>query len=235
MYGRGTQMRFGPAHTPDVIKWLVGANVAVFLLQRLGIAPLLVLEPQLFWQGGQIWRAATYMWLHYDALHLLLNMLGLWMFGSDVAASWGARRFLRFYLISGIGAGAIIALWQGGLFFSGLSETTITLGASGAIYAVLLAHSLLWPDRTLLLLFPPVPIRALYLIPFLFLMDLIFAAPNVSHVGHLGGVLVGLFLLSRDGDAGVTVGQLQHRWKRWRMRRRLRAIDNEDWRRRQYH
>ncbi len=231
-------MRFGPAHTPDVIKWLLGANVVVYLLQRfesLGITPLFILEPSVFWQHGQIWRAATYMWIHGGPWHLIVNMLGLWMFGSEVAATWGTRRFLRFYLISGAGAGCVIALWQGALNLLGIGGPVYTLGSSGAIYAVLLAHSMLWPDRTILLLFPPVPLRALYLIPFLFLMDLVFAAPNVSHVGHLGGVLVGLLLLTRDRDAGITLSQLRYRLKRWRMRRKLRALDNEDWKRRQYH
>lgn len=229
-------MRFGPAHTPDVIKWLLGVNIGVYLLQRvLPLEQWLVIEPTLFWQRLELWRAATYMWLHGGGWHLVGNLLVLWMFGSDVAAAWGARRFLRFYLISGVGAGVVIALWQGLTLWLVGGMPVFTLGASGAIYAVLLAHSLLWPDRTIMLLFPPIPLRALYLIPFLFLMDLIFAPPNVSHVGHLGGVLVGYLQLAQNRDTGVTLSQLQYRLKRWRMRRKLRAIDNDDWKRRNLH
>jgi membrane associated rhomboid family serine protease len=230
------QMRFGPAYTPDVIKWLLGANVAVFLLQRvLPLAELGVMEPTLFWQKLELWRAATYMWLHGGGWHLVGNMLALWMFGSDIASAWGAQRFLRFYLISGVGAGVLIALWQGLTHWLLGGMPVYTLGASGAVYAVLLAHSLLWPDRTIMLIFPPIPLRALYLIPFLLLMDLIFAPPGISHVGHLGGVLVGYLLLAQSGDTGVTLSQLQYRLKRWRMRRKLRALDNSDFRRRNHH
>jgi membrane associated rhomboid family serine protease len=230
------QMRFGPGHTPDVIKWLLGLHVVVYLLQRaLPLTQWFVMEPTLFWQQGQLWRAATYMWLHGGGWHLVGNLLALWMFGSEVAARWGAERFLRFYLISGVGAGVVIALWQGLTHWLFGGMPTLTLGASGAVYAVLLAHSLMWPDRTILLIFPPIPLRALYLIPFLFLMDLIFAPPNISHVGHLGGVLAGWLQLAQSGDVSVTISQLQYRWRRWRMRRKLRAVENDDWRRKDRH
>jgi membrane associated rhomboid family serine protease len=230
-------MRFGPGFIPDVIKWLIGANVVVFLVQGFtGITPWFAVESQAVWQGGQLWRLATYMWIHGGPWHLIMNMFALWMFGSEVAAAWGAARFLRYYLISGVGAGVIIALWQGALQMLGFGSGSLTLGASGAIYAVLLAYSLLWPNRTLMLLFPPIPIRALYFIPFLFVMELIFAGPEISHVGHLGGVIVGFLLLMGSGDAGVTISQLQYRFRRWRMRGKLRAIDGDDERRRrQFH
>lgn len=237
MYGRGgAQIRFGPAHTPDVIKWLLAINVALFLAQALGIAAFMVIEPRLVWESGQVWRLFTYMWVHGGPWHLISNLLMLWMFGSEIASVWGTEKFLRYYLVTGTGAGMIIALWQGALFYLGLSGPTMTLGASGAIYAVLLAHSLTWPDRRILLIIPPIPLRALYLIPFLFLMDLIFATPGVSHAGHLGGVLVGLALLAGSGDAGITISQLQYKFRRWRMRKKLRALDGDDERRRrQFH
>ncbi len=227
-------MRFGPGYTPDVIKWLIAANVVCFL--ALGrFVPWLTVEPRAVWEGAQVWRLATYMWLHDGPWHLIGNMLALWMFGSEIAGAWGAQRFLRFYLISGVGAGVAIAVWQGALLYLGLAGSVQTLGASGAVYAVLLAHSLTWPDRRILLIIPPVPLRALYLIPFLFLMDLVFARPGVSHVGHLGGVIVGFLLLARSGDAGITISQLQYRLRRWRMRRKLHSLENDDWKRKQYH
>jgi membrane associated rhomboid family serine protease len=226
-------MRFGPGFIPDVIKWLIGVNVAVFLLQGFtGITPLFAIESRAVWQRLELWRLATYMWIHGGPWHLIVNMLTLWMFGSEVAAAWGTQRFLRYYLISGVGAGVIIALWNGALQSLGFGDDSYTLGASGAIYAVLLAYSLLWPNRTVMFIFPPIPIRALYFIPVLFVMDLIFATPGISHVGHLGGVIVGLILLASSGDAGVTISQLQYRFRRWRMRNKLRALDGEDERRR---
>ena len=236
MYGRGAQMRFGPSFTPDVIKWLIGANVVLFLAQNfIGITQWFTVEPAAIWQRGELWRLVTYMWIHGGPWHLVANMLMLWMFGSEIAAAWGDRRFLRYYLITGAGAGIVIAAWQGALVALGLSGPVATLGASGAIYAVLLAHSLTWPDRRILLIIPPIPLRALYLIPFLFLMDLIFASPGVSYVGHLGGVLVGFLMLSGSGDAGITISQLRYRFRRWRMRNKLRALDGEDRRRRHLH
>ncbi len=236
MYGRGPQLRIGPAHTPNVIKALLAANVAAFLLQRWD--PILywgVLDADSFWNHAQLWRVASYMWLHAGTWHLLGNMFGLWMFGSDVAARWGTERFLRFYLISGIGAGVVIACWQGAMALLGWGGGAVTLGASGAVYAVLLASSLLDPDRVIYLLFPPIPLRAIYFIPFLFVMDLINAPPNVSHVGHLGGVLVGLAQLWWSPDAGVGLAQLRYRFRRWRMRGKLRALDSESERRRRTH
>jgi membrane associated rhomboid family serine protease len=230
-------MRFGPAHTPDVIKWLIGVNVVIYLIQAFGprdLTPALWMDDR-FW-SGQIWRAASYMWLHGGPGHLLFNMLALWMFGSDVAYAWGRKRFLQYYLITGIGAGFVIGLWQGVLYWLTGAIGGATVGASGAIYGVLLASSLLWPDRTVLLLFPPIPLRALYMIPTFLLLDLIFLSQQVSVIGHLGGALVGLALLAGSGDAGITISQLQYRFRRWRMRRKLRALDDDEWtRRRSYH
>jgi membrane associated rhomboid family serine protease len=229
-------MRFGPGFVPDVIKWLIGINVAVFVAQSFtGITPLFAVESHAVWQRLEVWRLATYMWIHGGPWHLIVNMLTLWMFGSDVAAAWGTRRFLRYYLLSGIGAGGIIAVWNGLLETIGMGGPSYTLGASGAIYAVLLAYSLLWPDRTVMFIFPPIPIRALYFIPFLFVLDLIFATPGISHAGHLGGVVVGFLLLLGSGDAGVTISQLQYRFRRWRMRNKLRALEGEDERRRRHY
>ena len=237
MYGRGgAQMRFGPAYTPDVIKWLIGINVAVYLVQRFGpdaVTTDLWMDDR-FW-SGEVWRAATYMWLHGGGAHLLFNMLGLWMFGSEVAATWGTPRFLKYYFATGIGAGVVIALWQGALRLIFGHIGGATLGASGALYGVLLASSLLWPDRTILLLFPPIPLRAIYMIPTFLLMDLIFLSRQVSVIGHLGGALVGLALLAGSGDAGITISQLQYRFRRWRMRNKLRALDDHDRKRRQFH
>jgi membrane associated rhomboid family serine protease len=106
-----------------------------------------------------------------------------------------------------------------------------TLGASGAIYGLILAYSLTWPDRTIMLIFPPVAFRAIWLIPALFFMSVVFDPGNVSHVGHLSGAAVGWLYLRSTGDAGTlfTVAGLKHRFRRWRMRRKLRAVQYEEW------
>ena len=234
MNAPGTGMSFSPP--PDVIKGLLIANIAVYLLQKL--LPFqtqfeLMLNPETFWGEGALWQIFTHMWLHdwNSALHLISNMFLLWMFGSQVAERWGTRRFLRFYLICGIGTGLILASLYGLL-----GSTFYALGASGAIYGVLLAHSLLFPNQTVWLIFPPIPLRAIYLIPVMFLMTLLFGSPNVSHAGHIGGVLVGWLLLWRAGEArGLSLSRLRWHYRRWRMRRNLRAVRMEDRRRGGFH
>ena len=91
----------------------------------------------------------------------------------------------------------------------------------------------MWPNQTIMLIFPPIPLRAIYFIPFIFLWGFLFGPPNVSHVGHLGGVVVGYLLLRREGLATaipwLSLRGIQHRWRRYRMRSRLRAVRREEW------
>jgi membrane associated rhomboid family serine protease len=172
------------------------------------------------------------MWLHASFGHIAMNMFMLWMFGSQLALAWGPKRFLRFYLICGVGAGLIIATYPYlmiGVHPGGLMAHT--LGASGAVYGVLLGYSLTWPDRTIMLIFPPVAFRAIWLIPGLFFMSMMFSSgQNISHIGHLGGVIVGWLYLRKQGHANAifTLSHLKSRWKRYRMRKKLRAVRYEE-------
>ncbi len=237
MYGNQS-VRFGPASTPDVIKILMILNVGVFILQHVfkEVSFAFTAIPVLFWTEGYLWQPFTYMWLHspQSLSHIGFNMLALWMFGSPLASTWGQKRFLRFYLLSGLGAGLLIVTWPAlpGLFGMDASPsyTMPTLGASGAVFGVLLAYSLTWPDRTIMLLFPPIPVKALYFIPFLFLMQFLFGPANVSTVGHLGGVLAGWILLRRSRKERLlpSLSSLKYRWRRYRMRRNLRAVEDDD-------
>jgi membrane associated rhomboid family serine protease len=236
VYGRGQQpgMRIGPPITPPVIKQIMIANALVFLAQQ--VAPETTLYgsiiPMAFWQFGYLWQPFSYMWLHADFWHIAMNMFMLWMFGSQLALAWGPKRFLRFYLICGVGAGLIIASYpylMMGVHPEGL--TARTLGASGAIYGVLLGYSLTWPDRTIMLIFPPVAFRAIWLIPGLFVMSMLSqGGQNISHIGHLGGVIVGWIYLRRKGHANAifSLGQLKSRWKRHQMRKKLRAVHYQE-------
>jgi membrane associated rhomboid family serine protease len=233
---------FGPPVTPRVIKQILIANVAVFVAQHmLGGAFTLSFSvvPFRFWNEGYIWQPFTYMWLHSPGslVHIGFNMLALWMFGSPLALVWGERRFLRFYLISGVGAGFLIAAWPAALVLFGAVTPAYampTLGASGAVYGVLLAYSLTWPDRTIMLLFPPIPIKAIYFIPFILAVNFLFGPPNVSHVGHIGGILVAWVLIRRYEGTSLlpSLSVVRYRLQRWRMRRRLRAVRMEEWRNR---
>jgi membrane associated rhomboid family serine protease len=240
VYGRGHNnpgMSFGPAVTPPVIKQLLIANAILFLLQSLvpAVREYGAVRPALVWQGGYLWQPFTYMWLHGNLGHLLMNLFVLWMFGSQLALVWGTKRFLSFYLLCGVGAGLIIATLPYLTVFVGLSGGTSliipTVGASGAIYGVILAYSLTWPDRTIMLIFPPVAFRAIWLIPVLFFMTILFGGGNVSHVGHLGGVVVGWLYMRRRGDTGrlFSLDQLKYRWRRYRMRQKLRAVQYEEY------
>ncbi|HXH29069.1 MAG TPA: rhomboid family intramembrane serine protease [Candidatus Polarisedimenticolia bacterium] len=240
MYGRGYQTGgFGPAFTPPIVQQLLIANavisVAVWLLpSQYGIA--LSVIPAAVWQAGWLWQPFTYMWLHGSIGHLLMNMFVLWMFGSQLAMAWGARRFLQYYLLCGVGAGFIISVFPYLLYALGMPTaiTIPTVGASGAIFGVLLAYSLTWPDRTIALLFPPVAFRAIWLIPIVFALTFLFGGNNISNSGHLGGVLVGWIYLRSRGETGtlLSLRQIKYKWRRYRMRRKLRSIQYEEFERR---
>lgn len=242
MNGRGQSpgLGFGPSHTAPIVKQLLIANGVAFVLQFLvpGFDRLAAIYPAAVWQGGYVWQPFTYMWLHGSPGHLLMNLFVLWMFGSPLAMAWGAKRFLRFYLICGIGAGFIIATVPYLTVAIGLSPAHTlryaTVGASGAIYGVLLAYSFTWPDRTIMLIFPPVAFRAIWLIPAMFFMTVAFGGGNISHVGHLGGVVVAWLYMRRTGDTRgfFSIAQLKLRWRRYRMRQKLRSIQYEEFERR---
>src|SRR5262245_37634652 len=227
----------GYSSLTPMVKQLLIANCAIYLAQHLGprmgvpFTALFALCPADIVEHYRIWQPFTYMWLHApdSAMHILFNMFSLWMFGGILESVWGSQRFLRFYLQCGIGAGFIIFGWNS-LFESAYYSTT--LGASGAIYGLLLAFSLMWPDRPIMLLFPPFPITAIWFIPVMFAMNLAFSGSNVSNVGHLGGVIVGGWLMRDRLAPYLSLGSLRHRWHRWRMRNRLRAVRRDEWQRR---
>ncbi|HYB13176.1 MAG TPA: rhomboid family intramembrane serine protease [Myxococcota bacterium] len=237
-------MGFGPAVTPPVVKQLLIANFVVFAVQTLftqgwqtlEFDSLFALTPADCW-SGHLWQPFTYMFLHGNLLHLLMNMFVFWMFGSPLALVWGPKRFLRFYLFCGVFAGFLIATLPYvtgllGLHFASLSPDIPTLGASGAIYGVILGYSLTWPNRTVMLIFPPVAFRAIWLIPVLFLLEVMFGPANVSHVGHLGGAAGAWLYLQREQGGGAlglpSLQQLRYRWRRYRMRSQLRAIRRDE-------
>ncbi len=256
MYGQQS-MRFGPPETPKIIKQLMIANLVLFTAQQISpsISDLGSVQPSAVWQGGYLWQPFTYMWLHGGFAHIAMNCFALWMFGSELAVDWGKKRFVRYYLLCGISAGFIIASWPFvTLLFPGAEAKgldTYTLGASGAVYGVLLGYSMTWPDRRIMLIFPPVSFRAIWLIPALLVMTIAMSGPKggISHVGHLGGVLVAWLYLRRHGVTGGLAASsapdsrapsegaprssaLKRRWRRWRMRKRLRAVRSEETRQR---
>jgi membrane associated rhomboid family serine protease len=250
LYGRGgAQMSFGPPQTPEIIKNLMIANGVVFIAQIFGarfgidVTGLGVVQPAWVWGDYELWRMFSYMWLHSpnSIFHIAFNMFSLWMFGSPLALLWGEKRFLRYYLLCGVGAGFLIAtlpylVWMLGFAVTPAELYGRTLGASGAVMGILLAYSFTWPDRTIMLIFPPIPIKSIYLIPLIFVMEFMSSGSgNVSHVGHLAGVLVGWIYLVNEGrtPGAPTPQTLLLKWRRYLMRQKIRAVHKEDKRDRQ--
>ena len=223
-----------------MVKRIMIINVAIWVAQivllrgGINLTAIFAIYPPSVLEGWA-WQPFTYMWLHDPSglLHIAFNMFALWMFGGQVEQLWGSRRFLNFYLWCGIGAGILIFLW------TWLTPTqrapnvyqyAQTLGASGAIYGCLTAFSLIWPDRTVMLLFPPIPMRAIWFIPLLFALQLLFpGSGGVSHVGHLGGVLIAAILLRDHVKQVLNLRSLRYAWHRQRMKGRLRAVRREEW------
>ena len=169
---------------------------AVFFARMLNLLPLdlwFALWPFAS-QRFAVWQVLTYAFLHGDMLHLFFNMLGLWMFGSELERLWGQRRYWHF-LIAGVLAAAVAQL----LITSLTGSFVPTVGASGALFAMLLAFGMLFPNRTIMPLFPPIPMKAkTFVLVFggLELLLGITGGSGVAHFAHLGG-MVGGFLMIR--------------------------------------
>jgi len=219
-YGRTFNIGFGPGLTP-VVKKLLIVNVAVYIITSLMIplglgAPIgwLVLNPRDVTHHLFVWELVTYMFLHQPfptIFHILFNMFALWMFGCELESNWGSRRFLSYYFLTGIGAGLTAVL---------LSSSPV-IGASGAIYGILLAYGILFPDRMIYMYFL-IPVRAKYFVMIMggieFLSDLTMPGSAVSHVAHLGGMLVG-FLYLRGRPVYFDLRNHYYRWRRARLQR----------------
>ncbi|MCC6364653.1 MAG: rhomboid family intramembrane serine protease [Bryobacterales bacterium] len=184
---------------PTGVKWLLISNTALFLLYffavRADLGGLFYpfgLIPNQVLGSFAVWQLFTYMFLHdpYGFGHILFNMLTLWMFGTDLERTWGRRAFLKYYFLCGIGAGLCVVF--GNALFG--SMNTRTIGASGAIYGLLLAFGVLYPDRIVYFSFL-FPIKAKYFVMIFgaiaFLSSFGGSGGGVSHVAHLGGMIFG--------------------------------------------
>ena len=139
------------------------------------------------------WQVVTYAFLHAGPVHLFFNMLGLWMFGSELERLWGQKRYLQF-LLAGVLTAAAAQLLITLLAGSG----TPTVGASGALYALLLGFGMLWPNRTIMPLFPPIPMKAKTFVIVFGALELLMGlsgASGVAHFAHLGGMLGGWLMI----------------------------------------
>ncbi len=181
---------------PQVTKILMIACTAIFLLREVNLLPLdmwFALWPLGSGMFGP-WQVVTYAFLHGDTFHLFFNMLGLWMFGSELERLWGERRYMQF-IAAGVLAAAVAQL----LVSAVLGSRGPTVGISGALFALLLAFGMLFPNRIIMPLFPPIPMKARNFVLLFGGLELLFGLigrSGVAHFAHLGG-MVGGFLMIR--------------------------------------
>ena len=220
---------------PTGVKWLIIINVAVFLIGWASPS----INQQFIYFGSLIpafvvtkfflWTLVTYLFLHGGVWHILFNMLSLWMFGADLEQTWGTRNFLRFYFFCGAGAGVCVVLLN--YIFKSPAVTVPTIGASGAIYGILLAWAVLWPDRIILMSFL-FPIKVKYFVMIFgaiaFLNSFNFNS-GVSEFAHLGGMLFGYIYLKSPslggrrrsvGSRGVNpIESMRQQYAAWKLAR----------------
>jgi len=194
---------------PPMVQWLLIANGIGFVLQQL--SPFLFVHLAL-WPLGQnvvptsmglaqappfrLWQLLSYGFLHSGFSHLFFNMFGLWMFGRAVELMFGSRRFLLYYLVCVVGAGICQLLT---LYVAGARFATPTIGASGGLFGILLAFGMMFPNARVMLLFPPIPMTAKWLVIGYGLLELYLgmtgAQAGVAHFAHLGGMAFGFALI----------------------------------------
>jgi membrane associated rhomboid family serine protease len=227
------QIRFslGGSFTP-VVRTLLWANAVVFaflFITKLSspatvamTVRLLGLVPGEVWNDKMLWQPFTYMFVHIDATHFLFNFLGIWLFGAEVERFLGSRTFWRYYLLTGVGGGLVAVFAQWG-------SPSVTIGASGAIFGLLVAYGFLFPNR-MIYLYMLIPIRAKYLVTLYGIITIVSlladTSSDVSHLAHFGGMAFGVgwfgFYRGRDGIAMFIRGL-----RKRRMRRKLRLIQRK--------
>jgi membrane associated rhomboid family serine protease len=236
--GYGFQFHIGD-YFPRAIKTICIACISVFLVQEVsrlffhdegwvfwlnwfGMAPYAVTH------GLRVWQPITYLFLHARFWHIFFNLLYLAMFGADLERTWGSRKFYRYFFVCGIGAGLIDLLVKEGLvaahFASAATLFIPTIGASGAIYGVLLAVAMVMPDRRVW--FFPIPVTMPMWLVVTILGALEFfstigdSGDGIGHVCHLGGMLVG-YLYLRRGSYLYSPRNFFSDWKRRRLRKKF--------------
>jgi len=204
--GRGISLSFSPfegwlkrivlacagVYFLQVVLGAVGSPLAGYLTLFGGLVPRLVLH------YGAIWQLVTYSLLHGSPMHLLINMLMLWMFGAQEEQDWGSKKFLEFYLFCVVGA-ALVTIAVAYSPLPGVSPETVTIGASGGIYGLLLAFAMLYGDREIFMFPLPFMMKAKYMVAIMiFLVVVATFQPSqggVANFAHLGGLLFGFLYI----------------------------------------
>lgn len=201
----------GPGAVSPFIKLMLITNIAVFMIQTLvnfPLSELLGLTPARFFAEfpNLLFQPFTYMFLHANFWHIFFNMFALWMFGTEIEFSWGKNSFAKFYILAGL-SGAVLTL----IFQSELPVPVI--GASGAIYGVLIAYWLLFPSRYLYIYFL-FPVKVKWAIPGFMILGFLAGGVNIAHFAHLGGAIFGLIFVKADwriARFGSMLKKLRHK------------------------
>lgn len=226
----GGRMAFAGFQMTPVVKILLITNVVIFFLQQI-IPGVLeqwgAYNTRLAVNQFQVWRFLTYMFLHSGFTHVAFNMLGLWIFGTQIEALWGQRTFLLYYLVCGLGGGLLYGIFALMGFGGGWM-----LGASAAIMGLLLAYGMTYPNNKIYLM-GILPIKAKYLVVLYGLMDLLSIpkGDGVAHLAHLGGLLAGFIFvqITIPGLSGQMFkgSSLSSYWKSFQAKRRMKIVRPE--------
>jgi membrane associated rhomboid family serine protease len=212
---------------PPGVKWLLLSNVAVFILGF--FAQLLQLDRPLsafalfpvdVVRHLKIWQLGTYLFLHGGFGHIIWNMLALWMFGAELERTWGTRKFLQFYFFCGVGAGICVVLANYLLPWG--NPAVATIGSSGAIFGILMAYAVMYPDRTILWGFL-IPIKVKYFVLIIGTISFLSSFQvnsGVSEFAHLGGMLFGYVFLKKPRNLQLDLaGPVRRRYQEWKLQR----------------
>ena len=224
----GASFSIGPGGITPAVKILIITNVVFFVMNLIvgeAMTMRLGLEPRAVFEDFAFWQPFTYMFLHSITGfgHVLINMLSLWMFGTELERTWGTRFFTKYYFVTGVGAAAtslLLSLFVDGIYYS------VTVGASGAIYGLLLGYGMYFPNRPIYLYFIfPIPAKYFVMIvgAIAFFSALGGPGGGVAHTAHLGGLVVGYLYLK--GLRARPLDELKYRWLRWKMGRARSKFD----------
>ena len=221
---------FGPGPVTPAIKVLIATNVAAFLAGLVvpGVTLVLGLRPADVIEHGYLWQPVTYMFLHGGIFHILFNMLALWMFGVELERMWGSRYFTRFYFVAGCGAAlTTLSLSLIPVPFAQQFYYSLTIGASGAVFGVLLAYAMYFPHRPIYMYFV-FPIPAKYFVLIIGAISLLSSmggpGGGIAHTTHLGGLLAAYLYLKSSGRTQL-ISEIKYRYLKWRINRMRRRFD----------
>jgi len=198
------EVAYKPQIFTDAIKILVSINFGIYILQSISgkedsFFKLFGLVPSSFISDLMLWQPFTYMFLHapfYSSVgisHILLNMLGLWVFGRELEQAWGKTHFLKYYFITGVGSGLITYFFQMG------SDNPV-IGASGAVYGILLAYGISYPNR-MLYIWGIIPVKSMWLVIIMgsiAFFGVLGNSDGISHITHISGMVIGYILLKKN-------------------------------------